>query len=105
MTKSGVRLINIYSVEPKNQEKLVQILEEGTQSIMINQEGYLGSTILKSLDGKTVAVYAHWKEAKNIMAVFQKPENETYLQKIKEIATASPGIYEVCSSHVMERSK
>lgn len=102
MTKS-VRLINVYSVKPENQEKLVQILEEGVHSIMVHQEGYLGSTILRSVDGKSVAVCAKWKEAKNIVAVFQKAENESYIKKIQEIAIAAPGIYEECSSHRMER--
>lgn len=103
MTKSEVRLINVYSVNPENQEKLIQILEEGVHSIMVHQEGYLGSTILRSLDGKSVVVYAHWKEAKNIAAVFQKPENQSYIKRIQEIATAAPGIYEECSSHRMEK--
>lgn len=58
MSNSEVKLINIYSVDPSNQDQLVQILKEGVESIMLKQEGYFDSTILKSLDGKSVAVYA-----------------------------------------------
>lgn len=102
MSNNEVQLINVYSVKPENQEKLIEILKEGIVTIMVHQEGYLGSTILRSLSGNSVAVYAQWKEAKNIAAVFQRPENASYIKKIQEIATAAPGIYEACSTHRME---
>lgn len=104
MTRSEVRLINVYSVAPENQTKLMEILAEGIHSVMIKQEGYIGSTVLKSLDGKSVAVYARWRAAQDIAAVFQKPENAQYLKRIQELAMPLPGVYEEYVTHNLEDS-
>jgi len=97
--ESNVTLINVLSVTEGNQEKLLKILKDGAENIMANQSGYLGSSILKSLDGKTVTVYAKWESGKHIGAVMGKPEMADYLESMKGIATASPGVYAVSHVH------
>lgn len=87
-------LINHLNVDPENQETLLSILKEGAESIMPKHAGYLGSTIYKSKDSKSIIVISHWSRPKDIEAVRNNPENSDYLKKIQAIAKATPGLFE-----------
>jgi hypothetical protein len=54
-------LINVFTVDPKNQQRLVDILIEATKKVMSQQEGFISANIHRSLDGTRVINYAQWK--------------------------------------------
>lgn len=93
MNKNSVTLINVLSVEPSNQEKLIAILKRGTEEIMTKQEGYISSQIYKSKDGHTVTVIAEWESPKNIEAVRSSSQNINYFKSIQEIADSKANLY------------
>ena len=97
--EENVTLVNVLTLIDGKQEELMEILRKGAKNIMANQPGYLGSTLLKSLDGKSVTVYAKWESPKHIGAVMVLPEMSDYLKSMKDIATASPGVYQVEHIH------
>jgi hypothetical protein len=39
-----VTLINVFTVEPSRQERLIQLLTEGTKSLMSRQPGYVSAS-------------------------------------------------------------
>ncbi len=53
-----VTLINVFTVEPDNQQKLVDMLVEATEKTMKKLPGFVSATIHKSADGVRVANYA-----------------------------------------------
>jgi heme-degrading monooxygenase HmoA len=57
-------LINVFTVEPKNQQHLVDLLIETTERVMSQQEGFISANIHKSLDGTRVVNYAQWRSKK-----------------------------------------
>src|SRR5262245_53529018 len=69
-----VTLINISTVEPENQDKLIGLLQEGTETVFSKQPGYISSSFHKSKDGRRVVTYAQWKSPRDIEAYRTKPE-------------------------------
>jgi len=53
-----VTLIIIFTVEPKNQQRLVDMLVVATEETMRHMPGFVAANIHKSLDGERVANYA-----------------------------------------------
>ena len=49
-----VTLINVFVVEPDNQEKLMRLLEEGTETLFSRQPGYIAASFHRSRDGRRV---------------------------------------------------
>ena len=56
-----VRLINVFTVEHENQQRLVDMLVEATEKTMKHVPGFVSATIHRSLDGIRVANYAQWR--------------------------------------------
>lgn len=94
-----VTLINVYSVDPANQEKLLQELIEAAETIMKSQNGFIGSRILKSRDGKSVTVYAHWERVEDAAEVFRNPKNVEYLKRIAQLGSPNPSFYDSAYSY------
>lgn len=61
-------LINVFVVEPNNQEKLIQALKEGAETLMSKQPCYISASFHKSQDGRRVINYAQWRSPKDIEA-------------------------------------
>jgi antibiotic biosynthesis monooxygenase (ABM) superfamily enzyme len=53
-----VTLINVFTVAPEDQQRLVDVLVEATQAVMRTQPGFVSANIHKSLDGTRVTNYA-----------------------------------------------
>jgi antibiotic biosynthesis monooxygenase (ABM) superfamily enzyme len=53
-----VTLINVLTVRPEHQQRLLGVLVNATQTVMRNQPGYVSGNIHKSPDGTRVSNYA-----------------------------------------------
>jgi hypothetical protein len=56
--KDVVTLINVFAVEPQDQQRLVDLLIEATEKTMKGLPGYVSANFHRSLDGRHVANYA-----------------------------------------------
>src|SRR5262245_50794842 len=80
---SGVMtLINVFTVDPENQQKLVAVLKEGTETLMSKHEGYVAASIHVSKDGRRVINYSQWKSVKDIEAMRQHPDVGPYMKRV-----------------------
>jgi heme-degrading monooxygenase HmoA len=94
--KSMVTLINVFTVSPENQQRLVDLLIEATQRTMRNQPGYISVTIHKSLDGTRVTNYAQWHSQEDFEAIDKNPEVAVHMRAASQLATHfEPFLYEV----------
>ncbi len=93
-----VTLINVFTVEPENQQKLVDMLVEATQKTMKNIPGFISANIHKSADGVRVTNYAQWLSNEDYEAMFKNPEAVEHMKPITEIATFDAHTYEVVES-------
>ncbi len=93
-----VTLINVFTVEPENQQKLVDLLVEATEKTMKNVSGFISANIHKSLDGVRVANYAQWRSREDFETMVKNPEAQKHMKPIAEIAKADFHLYEVADT-------
>lgn len=91
-----VTLINVFAVEPENQQLLVDLLVEATEDVMCKLPGFISANIHKSLDGKWVTNYAQWRSVEDFKALFKNPDALSHMPNIGKIAKSEPVLYEVC---------
>ena len=93
-----VTLINVFTVEPENQQRLVDMLVEATEKTMKNLSGFVSANIHKSTDGVRVANYAQWRSPEDFVAMLKNPEATAHMKPIMEIAKFDAHLYEVVES-------
>jgi quinol monooxygenase YgiN len=93
--KDVVTLINVFTVEPANQQRLVELLVEATEKVMRKQPGYVSANFHRSLDGTRVANYAQWRTREDFEAMLRNPEVTPHMQEILSFATHDVHLYEV----------
>ena len=89
-----VTLINVFSVEPANQQRLVDLITRATDGVVNRAPGFLSATLHRSTDGTKVIMYAQWRSAEDYQAMRQNPVQLPFLQEALTIATFEPGMYE-----------
>lgn len=90
-----ITLINVFTVEPENQQRLLDLLIEATETVVKNQPGYISANFHKSLDGVRVTNYAQWQSREAFEIAFRNPEVLTHTQKALEFASVDYHLYEV----------
>jgi quinol monooxygenase YgiN len=94
--KSGViTLINVFTVEPANQERLIELLTEATEVSVCRAPGFVSASLHRSTDGTKVTMYAQWRSIDHYQAMRQDPVPLPFLQEALTIAKFEPGVYEV----------
>ena len=93
-----VTLINVFTVEPANQQRLVDLLTRVTHASVRHAAGFVSAALHRSLDGTKVTMYAQWRTIEDYEAMRKAPSPLPYLQEALTIAKFEPGIYEVVES-------
>jgi quinol monooxygenase YgiN len=92
-------LINIFTVEPENQQKLVALLKEGTETWIGKMAGFISANFHNSQDGRRVIIYGQWRSVQDIEAMRQNPNMGPYLQRIAPLAKLEAITCEVSYVH------
>jgi quinol monooxygenase YgiN len=91
-----VTLVNVFTVEPEHQQRLVDLLIEATTAVMNKLPGYISANIHKSLDGTHVVNYAQWRSREDFEAMLRDPEAQKHMQEAYRIASKiEPHLYTV----------
>jgi heme-degrading monooxygenase HmoA len=93
-----VSLINVFTVEAANQQKVVDMLFEATEKTMKALPGFISANVHRSLDGVRVVDYAQWKSQKEFEAMRNNPEAHKHMKPLVEIAKMGFHLYEVTDS-------
>jgi hypothetical protein len=78
---------------------LIQVLREGTETLMSKQPGYIAASFHKSRDGRRVVNYAQWRSPKDIEAFRTRPEIGEYFRRVRDLAQFEPIVCEVSYVH------
>jgi quinol monooxygenase YgiN len=89
-----VTLINVFTVEPANQQRLVELLTEATE-VVRRAPGFVSASLHRSTDGTKVTMYAQWRSIEEYQAMRQDPAPLPFFQEALTIATFESGVYEV----------
>ncbi len=92
-----VTLINVFTVKPEDQDRLVKLLVDATDGVMSRIPGFISANIHKSIDGVRVANYAQWRSVEDFQAMLNNPDAQEHMAPIGELATYDAHIYSVAS--------
>ena len=90
-----ITLINVFTVEPRNQSRLIDLLTRATDSFVSRAPGFLAATLHRGLDGTKVTMYAQWESVEAYEAMRRDPGPRPFLQEALAIAKFEPGMYEI----------
>jgi quinol monooxygenase YgiN len=94
-----VTFINVFTVEPANQSRLVELLARATETSVRHAPGFVSSALHRSFDGTKVTMYTQWRTIEDYEAMRKNPAPAPYLQQALTIAKFEPGMYEVVESY------
>src|SRR5260370_5646638 len=91
----AVVLINVFTVAPENQQRLVDLLIRATDGSVDRWPGFVSATLHRSFDGTKVTMYARWSSAAAYQAMRRDAGARPFLEEALTIATFEPGMYEI----------
>lgn len=93
--KPVITLINVFTVDPANQQWLLDLLIEATEKVMKHLPGYVSANIHKSIDGTQVVNYAQWRSRETFIAGVQHREAQVHMRAAEQLASIKPILYTV----------
>jgi quinol monooxygenase YgiN len=100
-----VTLINVFTVEPAKQRRLVDLLIRATEATMKHLPGFISANIHKSLDGTRVTNYAQWRSVEDFQAMLKSPKAIPHMQEAAALASSfDPVLYEVVEVCTLDSS-
>jgi len=90
-----ITLINVFTVDPANQQRLLDLLVCATDEFVSRAPGFISSTLHRGLDGTKVTMVAQWRSVEDYEAMRRDPGPLPFLEQALAIATFEPGMYEV----------
>ena len=64
-----ITLIDLFVVDPMNQQQLVDILSEATETSVRQARGFISAIVHRSVDGTKVTMYAQWRSVADYQAM------------------------------------
>jgi len=91
-----VTLINVFTVAPEDQQRLLDLLVEATEGVMNGLPGFASANLHKSLDGTKVTNYAQWDSREDFEAMRENPAAAAHMREAARISERfEPHLYEV----------
>ena len=88
-------VINVFTVAPDRQMRLVDLLTRATESSVRHVPGFVAAALHRSLDGTKVTMYAQWRSPEDYEQMRSRPDTSPFLAEAMTVATFEPGLYEV----------
>ena len=89
-----VTVINMFSVKPENQKKLLQLLED-LRIVVEKLHGFISANVHRSFEGTRIVSYAQWNTKEAYQAFYTNSDARPILDEIKKISKFSWNLYEV----------
>jgi quinol monooxygenase YgiN len=83
-------LINVFTVAPENQDRLVDLLVQATTETMQHLPGFISASIHKSYDGSRVVNYAQWRSKEDFEAMRSNPEAVPHMKAAAALGEFDP---------------
>jgi quinol monooxygenase YgiN len=86
VTKKVTILINILTVEPENQQKLIQLLRDNTEAVVSGLDGWISTSFIAGTDQRHVVIYSQWRNLASVEAMRTNPDMVAYFPRIAALA-------------------
>jgi len=85
-TKEVTTLINVLTVEPENQQKLIKLLRENTENVITGLDGWMSTSFIAAEDQRHVVIYSQWRDLASVEAMRTNPSMVAYFPRIAALA-------------------
>jgi quinol monooxygenase YgiN len=86
VTKQITTLINILTVEPENQQKLIELLRRSTENVVSKLDGWISTSFIATKDQRQVVIYSQWRDVASVEAMRANPDMVAYFPKVAALA-------------------
>jgi quinol monooxygenase YgiN len=86
VTKEITTLINILTVEPENQQKLIELLRGNTENVVTKLDGWISTSFVAATDRRHVVIYSQWRDLASVEAMRTNPDMVAYFPRIAALA-------------------
>lgn len=95
---SFITMINVFTVEAKDQQQLLNLLTLATRDTVCEITGFVSASLHKSTDGTKVTMYAQWRSKEDYQNMRNNAVASPYLDQALALVTFEPGMYEVAET-------
>jgi quinol monooxygenase YgiN len=81
VTKKVTTLVNILTVEPENQQKLIRLLR-----VVSRLDGWISTSFIAATDQRHVLIYSQWRDLASVEAMQAAPDMAAYFPRIAALA-------------------
>jgi quinol monooxygenase YgiN len=90
-----VTVINVFTVAPENQARLIELLTRATETTVSRVPGFVSASLHRSLDGAKVTMYAQWRSLDDYQRMRENPTASPFLTEALTFSSFEPGLYRV----------
>jgi len=87
VTPEVTTLVNVLTVEPENQTKLVESLRQNTDNVVSTLAGWISTSFVVSQDKRRVVIYSQWRDLASVRAMQSHPQMRAYFPHIAALAS------------------
>jgi quinol monooxygenase YgiN len=87
MAEESVILINLLKVKPGEQDALIALLKQNTDTVVRTLDGWKTTRLIAANDGAGVVIYSEWETPAAVEAMRSDPRMKAYFPKINELAS------------------
>jgi quinol monooxygenase YgiN len=99
VTPEVTTLINVLTVEPENQAKLVESLRQNADNVVSTLPGWLSTSFVASHDKRRVVIYSQWRDLASVHAMQSHPQMRAYFPHVAALAAFDSLSGDVVYSH------
>ena len=99
VTKEVATLINVLTVEPENQQKLIELLRSNTENVVTGLDGWISTSFIAAKDQRHVVIYSQWRDLASVEAMRTNPDMVAYFPRIAALAALDGFAGDVVYNH------
>jgi len=99
VTKQVTTLINILTVEPENQPKLIDLLRGNTERVVSRLDGWISTSLIAAKNQRQVVIYSQWRDLASVEAMRANPDMVAYFPTIAALAAFDSFAGDVVYNH------
>jgi quinol monooxygenase YgiN len=99
VTNDVTTLINVLTLEPDNQPKLLELLRDNTENVVSLLEGWISTSFIVSKDRRRVVIYSQWRDLASVEAMQANPNMRSYFPRIEALAAFAGFAGDVAYTH------
>jgi quinol monooxygenase YgiN len=99
VTAEVTTLINVLTVEPDSQQKLLDSLRENTENVVRTLPGWISTSFVVAHDRRRVVIYSQWRDVESMRAMQSHPQMRAYFPHVTALASFDSISGDVAYSH------